>query len=773
MSLVFFCLFIFKTNHAQEGKILGDFSNVIFDFRNEPPNFPIEHMFNHSGKYKVSHVQCLGNINDSTFLYVLWQDSSFSILDNHKRKFFQRKLYSPSYYRKMEPTTSLFLEPFGSSKKMTVRVPEVCRIKQNDSLCEGYVWSAIMGRYLTQFAINQDPVVISDYFFLSDTNALYYKNNVYSQTLSRTRLINNWVIYSQVSRDSVFTFNRKGNDNLYATRIEPSSWLIDIPLTGRNQIIPDLPVAIDKFLILRHRFSHSNYLNAHNASIRESDNRIFQYLTINKLKEERLDTMYVGLQRTTYIIDSIEIASDFVYESGFFDLSFSPNNRYLYVTVKNKIYQYDLEDSLNHYGKTLIYEYPENRQFIGIRTMPNRKMWFKADFVDSTDVSSPRYLGCIEYPDKKGEACRVLPEYRLFPYIDDSIHYSLQGYPFQNIVAPDFAYFETDYQCDKVILTNKSDTLFNEFMWYYNNDSFYTTNRNPITISLDSSQYVRLKAFNKASYAWYSDSLRVQHYDRPLIALKLENDSICLEDTMFLNVRVSCNGKPEVEKLSIYFGDKGDTVHLNGDFCNKQIPTRKQFTKSGDYTLSVWHCDGRYLSDAQQIKVHVREVSALNLPDSLLLCEESGEEILLEVPRLLSYLWLPDEDTNSKYLVKRTGNIVFEGKDSYGCQTTHNLEVISGCDYYVHIPTAFTPNGDGLNDNFEIASEGISDFFIQIFDRWGSLIFESHDTHFKWNGIKEQTALPDGLYFYLIRFNGLENKVKKRQVRKGMISLLR
>ena len=74
-------------------------------------------------------------------------------------------------------------------------------------------------------------------------------------------------------------------------------------------------------------------------------------------------------------------------------------------------------------------------------------------------------------------------------------------------------------------------------------------------------------------------------------------------------------------------------------------------------------------------------------------------------------------------------------------------------------PNLFTPNGDGLNEYFEIPNmpQGNCEFFfrkITIFNRWGSKVFESSDPDFKWSGDKN----PTGIYFYNIDINKKEFK---------------
>lgn len=70
--------------------------------------------------------------------------------------------------------------------------------------------------------------------------------------------------------------------------------------------------------------------------------------------------------------------------------------------------------------------------------------------------------------------------------------------------------------------------------------------------------------------------------------------------------------------------------------------------------------------------------------------------------------------------------------DDNGCTATDSLLIqVIGT---LYVPNAITPNGDGINDIFKAVGTEIESFHLQIFDRWGELIFESFDIDEGWNG---------------------------------------
>ncbi|HTF02833.1 MAG TPA: gliding motility-associated C-terminal domain-containing protein, partial [Bacteroidia bacterium] len=72
-----------------------------------------------------------------------------------------------------------------------------------------------------------------------------------------------------------------------------------------------------------------------------------------------------------------------------------------------------------------------------------------------------------------------------------------------------------------------------------------------------------------------------------------------------------------------------------------------------------------------------------------------------------------------------------------------------GCEVFV--PNAITPNGSGLNDLFyPVFACGVSDYRLLVFDRWGNLLWESHDPAAGWNGTYKGNACQEDVYVYRI-----------------------
>lgn len=90
------------------------------------------------------------------------------------------------------------------------------------------------------------------------------------------------------------------------------------------------------------------------------------------------------------------------------------------------------------------------------------------------------------------------------------------------------------------------------------------------------------------------------------------------------------------------------------------------------------------------------------------------------------------------------------------CLVTDEITVVlDSCQFELTLPNIFTPNGDGLNDEFAaIALRGVRDLEISIFNRWGQLMFRSTAPAFRWNGrTMAGGEVPDGTYFWELRYS--------------------
>lgn len=117
-----------------------------------------------------------------------------------------------------------------------------------------------------------------------------------------------------------------------------------------------------------------------------------------------------------------------------------------------------------------------------------------------------------------------------------------------------------------------------------------------------------------------------------------------------------------------------------------------------------------------------------------------------------------------------------EVRNENGCSATDEIQLTVGCDENkIFIPNAFTPNGDGKNDRFQLQAAGINEIEgFQIFNRFGQLVYEVKHidpaaTAAAWDGRMNGTLQPAGTYVYFIQLRCFNNQ---QIVRKGSVVLI-
>lgn len=108
--------------------------------------------------------------------------------------------------------------------------------------------------------------------------------------------------------------------------------------------------------------------------------------------------------------------------------------------------------------------------------------------------------------------------------------------------------------------------------------------------------------------------------------------------------------------------------------------------------------------------------------------------------------------------------------DSYGCQSsdTVTVEVIEA--YNLFVPSAFSPNNDGVNDVLFVRGAGIKELQFFVFSRIGEKVFETTDKNMGWDGTFRDLPMNTGVFTYYVKATFYNNT---SEVKKGDITLVR
>ena len=91
--------------------------------------------------------------------------------------------------------------------------------------------------------------------------------------------------------------------------------------------------------------------------------------------------------------------------------------------------------------------------------------------------------------------------------------------------------------------------------------------------------------------------------------------------------------------------------------------------------------------------------------------------------------------------------------------------------YALYAPNAFSPDGDGINDYFNVVGQGLTNYIIEIYNRWGQMVFKSTTLDNQWDGKFQEVNSPPGTYVYKIKTNDFG--VDLKLIKSGTVSLVR
>ncbi|MFT6716657.1 MAG: gliding motility-associated-like protein [Saprospiraceae bacterium] len=203
---------------------------------------------------------------------------------------------------------------------------------------------------------------------------------------------------------------------------------------------------------------------------------------------------------------------------------------------------------------------------------------------------------------------------------------------------------------------------------------------------------------------------------------------------------------------------------------------------STNYTVSV--TDTNNCSNTDVANIYIQRSFA---PESLDTCVVIGEKVQLGVDKGIGYTykwegstadltWLKCEDCPTQEISVTDEvdevNYTLIYTDSLGCfdnEITYKICILPS--YTFDVPTAFTPDGDGVNDIVYLRGHGISEVIMfKIFNRWGELVFESTELTEGWDGIYKGVVQNMETYIYKAEvefYNGIT------EAKGGSLNLIR
>jgi|GEM_PF-6085193 gliding motility-associated-like protein len=221
----------------------------------------------------------------------------------------------------------------------------------------------------------------------------------------------------------------------------------------------------------------------------------------------------------------------------------------------------------------------------------------------------------------------------------------------------------------------------------------------------------------------------------------------------------------------------GDSIELNAYFPNSTYKWSTGSTADSinvsaqaTYTVTV-NSFGCIAIDS--VVFETATVSHNILPADTTICE--GTEVILTPKAGTNPVW-QDGSHSPSYTVTVSGLYTVSIATICGEYYDSVNVVVDVCPSNLHVPDAFTPNGDGVNDYFTVYGESIEDYEIKIFDRWGEKVYDSRDvTELNslsrgWDGTYKGKLQDPATFAYIITAKGYDGK---DYFKKGYVILIR
>jgi gliding motility-associated-like protein len=227
--------------------------------------------------------------------------------------------------------------------------------------------------------------------------------------------------------------------------------------------------------------------------------------------------------------------------------------------------------------------------------------------------------------------------------------------------------------------------------------------------------------------------------------------------TFFLNGAVSSVFNPADYAIGDIVTVRYDFTSING--CSNSITQQVRMVFSSSFE-----------EDAFDI-----ETCPITAGTPLEALTEQEETDLRNANGNLTYLWSNGATTRTIYLRSENdgGQYKVAVKNVIGCPLrAYTFNVTIKCNTQFFVPSAFTPNGDGKNDQWEILGDDFTKLDLRVYNRWGETVFITSSKEKRWDGTVGGKPAPAGVYAWSVSY---ENPLKKGVVEKkqGQVTILR
>jgi gliding motility-associated-like protein len=229
---------------------------------------------------------------------------------------------------------------------------------------------------------------------------------------------------------------------------------------------------------------------------------------------------------------------------------------------------------------------------------------------------------------------------------------------------------------------------------------------------------------------------------------------------------------------SAVFSVNGGTQPYQFSWSNNFSSEANYSLTAGEYFVTITDANGCFnfhyftITQPQQVWINATPpVDSVFYGNSVQITTEHFANDLF-----VTYTWEPTTALNCGHCANplatpdETIQYIVTMTDETGCTASTQVLVIVKQEHVYYVPNIFSPNGDGINDVFQIFVKAVREFHLQIHDRWGELVFQSAHPNAVWNGTFNGRELPNGVYVYDVYVVYKDGELFKK---KGSVTLVR
>jgi gliding motility-associated-like protein len=310
-----------------------------------------------------------------------------------------------------------------------------------------------------------------------------------------------------------------------------------------------------------------------------------------------------------------------------------------------------------------------------------------------------------------------------------------------------------------------------EWKWTFGDGSFDTETLNPLHVYQDTGEYIA-KLFVKGGVYGCVDTVKqiIKVFPNPYSNLRPQDTLICDFDTVYLQTFDST--------AYSYAWNSQEHLVSSGQATAKASPDETAgyyVTVTDDYTTCT-------TIDTSVIFVQKRPDATFYYIDPMKDTVQTEGEIFVPLGDTLDFFVVPNQpkvdvrwqdlDTTQEYFTPyNSRDYTLYLKDSLTCYNIPKILNIIVSDGSVDVPTAFTPNGDGINDVIKFDGWGLGELLdFRIFNRWGQQLFQTQDMNTGWDGTFNGKKQPIDTYVYKVKIKTLKGNTITKQ---GTFTLMR